>query len=397
MEFPMAIQTDGEKEAEVGNAYPHIRVFSVGKGTTSKIPLPDLQSVEQPWSVAGKDTLYQPTKEWSYFSAVCWFFGKHVSDGLDNKVPIGLISNNWGGTKVELWQPKGELFNAMIHPYFVGPMSLTGFAWYQGEANAGSQASADEYAQHFPTMIEEWRIGFRSPEAYFGFILLSTWCLNKNPVSAAELRQAQLKALDLPGKIGYASNADHGAGCNVHPPDKRYCAARLGNSALALQYGQPVAWRSPTYSRASLNWETVQHEGGTSSIPQVTIEFNDVSDQGLYLLENPYNNRLDPSNFNCAAQLEGTCAWPMVLLNDDRGWVNATLKLENNGQTVTMEPSSSSSSNTRSVLRSWQRHGSLDQDDATILATSYGWGSVPMLSLYDRATDLPVLGWHEKL
>ena len=26
------------------------------------------------------------------------------------------------------------LYNAMIHPYVVGPMSVTGFTWYQGEA-----------------------------------------------------------------------------------------------------------------------------------------------------------------------------------------------------------------------------------------------------------------------
>ena len=39
-------------------------------------------------------------------------------------------------------------------------------------------------------------------------------------------------------KVGYATNADHGAGCNIHPPPKQYCATRLANSALALQYEQ---------------------------------------------------------------------------------------------------------------------------------------------------------------
>ena len=29
------------------------------------------------------------------------------------------------------------------------------------------------------------------------------------------------------------------------------------------------------------------------------------------------------------------------------------------------------------------------------VASAYGWGSVPMMSLYDAETDLPVIGWNE--
>ena len=59
----------------------------------------------------------------------------------------GLVNNNWGGTPVESWttpevlascnvtQPDSTLYNAMIHPYTVGPMALRGFTWYQGEAS----------------------------------------------------------------------------------------------------------------------------------------------------------------------------------------------------------------------------------------------------------------------
>ena len=378
MDFAMPSQTDGAQEAEEAEGnYPHIRLFTVGQGTRSSKPLLDLQTVAQPWSVAGNHSLYHPGHP-KWFSAVCWFFGKHVSEGLDNQIPIGLISNSWGGTKVELWQHEGDLFNAMIHPYMMGPMALTGFTWYQGEANSGSQESANTYANHFPTMIEEWRLGFDVPEAYFGFVQLSTWCPSYDSHFVAALRQAQMQAMQLPGKVGYATNADHGDGCNIHPPDKRFCAVRLGNSALALQYGKQIAWRSPTYSKASMFY--------MYGVPYVEIQLHDITtDQdGLYLLDAPYN-QLPPEQLNCTALSEGTCVSSRVFLDYDNdaggGWVDATLALSEDGNKVILRPTDTS--NTTSTTK--------------ITRTSYGWGSIPMMTLYDKGTDLPVLGWNEEV
>ena len=74
-----------------------------------------------------------------------------------NELCIGLISNNVGGTIIEKWLPPKELaacetaggnntlpplaqnktyvdsrlWSTMIHPYTVGPMGLSGIAWYQ--------------------------------------------------------------------------------------------------------------------------------------------------------------------------------------------------------------------------------------------------------------------------
>ena len=93
---------------------------------------------------------------WTSFSAVCWLFGKTIYNSLNRTVPIGLVSNNWGGTRVEEWSSNptsaaqarcygdakqdaetGDLFAGMIRPYTVGPMRLQGFTFYQGEQNVG--------------------------------------------------------------------------------------------------------------------------------------------------------------------------------------------------------------------------------------------------------------------
>ena len=145
MQFSIPATTNSSAEAQNANNYPDIRLFTVGQGTSSKTPLMDLKTIEQRWAVANA-TSVAGNGGFGYFSSVCWFFGKQIYDSLKasgESTPIGLISNNWGGTPVEHWadpaafarcnrsDTDSTLYNAMIHPYEVGPMSLTGFTWYQ--------------------------------------------------------------------------------------------------------------------------------------------------------------------------------------------------------------------------------------------------------------------------
>jgi sialate O-acetylesterase len=365
MRFTLPRTTNGTAEANHGNSYPHIRVFTLDDGTSSDMPLPDLQTVQQGWSVANNHSLFLAGDDFVYFSSICWFFGRGIADSLDNKVPIGLISNNKGGTFVEDWQPSGPLYNAMIYPYMVGPMALTGFTWYQGESNTIDQNSATVYGHHFPDMIDAWRNGFQAPDSYFGFIQLSTWC-HPNPSAVAQMRQAQMAALNL-SKVGYATNADWGAGCSIHPPTKQYCSARLANSALALQYGKQIHWKSPTYAKAMPFLEETDR-------PSVIVEFQDVTSNGLYLLETPHNALA--KNLNCSAIPPGSCAGAEVLL-DEKGWANAIITIKDNISVVLTAATG-------------------DANDV-IVATSYGWGSIPMMTIYDKGSDLPVLPWNEQV
>merc|ERR1719293_625046 len=109
-------------------------------------------------------------------------------------------------------------------------------------------------------MISAWRKAFKNPEAYFGFIQLSTWCNEPGDLIPQMRTFGQMSALELP-KVGYATNADHGAGCNIHPPPKQYCAQRLAKSAMALEYGSQVAWRSPSF----------KSQVASGSPPRVTV------------------------------------------------------------------------------------------------------------------------------
>ena len=143
MQFSVGGNENAATYRAEANEYPNIRLFTVGQKTKSSTPLADLQSIEQNWAAASNVSVSDGSA-FNYFSAVCWFFGKNVHDALGGDVPIGLVSNNWGGTRVEQWTPpqttahcghlsSGELYNAMIAPYAVGPMAVAGFTWYQGE------------------------------------------------------------------------------------------------------------------------------------------------------------------------------------------------------------------------------------------------------------------------
>ena len=79
-----------------------------------------------------------------------------------------------------------------------------------GEANVDERRGdegAIRYSCTFPGMIRQWREAFKAPDAFFGFVQLSTWC--GDPELIAEMRTiGQMAALALP-KVGYPTNAGY--------------------------------------------------------------------------------------------------------------------------------------------------------------------------------------------
>ena len=397
---------------------------------------------------------------------MCWFFGKQISEGLSptGDVPVGLVASDWGGTNLISWTPadavtdcaitknctgKGWIggihYNAMVNPFTVGPMALSGFAWYQGENGAGSPTNGSKqmecttmpanpnpifnnnsqeimYDCLFPAMIKAWRRAFKVPNAYFGFIQLASWMamgggarrdkygngVRSFALAQAGMRQAQMSGAALPN-VGYATYADCGEG-RLHPTNKWRPGARLGNSALAIQFGKPVPWISPTYKSA-----TSSTSGDTVS---VTVTLGNATTLETVT---PYNVAQCSRQMRCVAGQEpsphgrggigcipanttagwagypenigGDCGWAAIR-SANGGWVNATVTIKGSG------------TSTQLVL---QAPAKLIKGE--VVATSYGWGVFAMISTYTVAQvngtlagsdgtpvgGIPVLPWNRTL
>ena len=370
MAFSLPANTNSTEEvATAAKAYPHVRVMTVGQRTSSPTRLTDLHTVQWRWSSTTPAAM-DAGGRFGQFSSVCWFFGKQVADGLGGDVPIGLVSDNWGGTPVEAWSTKESLatcgdnttdatthlFNAMINPFTVGPMTLKGFTWYQGESNTHA-GQVEAYACRFPAMITAWREAFKNPAAYFGFVQLSTWCGSLIP----EMRQTQLEAFVKLKNVGFAVNADHGAGCNIHPPPKQCCGYRLGNSALAIAYGKSIPWQSPGFVSQTFS----------ASPASATIKLDQTSTAGVDNTTKPFNE----GTVNCSLPLAG-CAWASLKLADGT-WVNATISVTAPDE-ITLTVAAGITLSAAATV-------------GPPVASSYAWGANPMMNVYDKTTGLPLL------
>lgn len=91
MDWPLSRTTGAKEEIDKAN-YPQIRHFKMNRKFSPKV-----QKEYQ-----GRWQLCNPTYAGS-FTGVGYYFGKEIH--LDQKVPIGLLGINWGGTRIEPWTP----------------------------------------------------------------------------------------------------------------------------------------------------------------------------------------------------------------------------------------------------------------------------------------------------
>ncbi|WP_243235395.1 sialate O-acetylesterase [Flavobacterium pectinovorum] len=283
-------------EEEIVKAnYPHIRLFTV---LTNASPKP-LDDVTGRWAACSPETI-------KTFSAVAYFYGRDLYQKL--KIPIGLISTSWGGTKAEAWtsqtvleenpdfltileedaknektyqekleayylnlkneqlankssktelkKPKKEanktsyvLYNAMLHPLI--NYTMKGVIWYQGESNSGK---AKLYQTLFPAMVKNWRDDWKQGDFPFYYVQITP-----HKGQTPEIRESQLLSLKKIANSGMAVTTDVGDTNNIHPIDKQTVGHRLSLIALAKTYKEDkLVYSGPIYNHLKIKKDKIQ-------------------------------------------------------------------------------------------------------------------------------------------
>jgi len=202
----------------------------------------------------------------SKFSATAYMYGKQLQHKL--KVPVGLISSSWGGSRIEAWinkesmanfpEPLAQttqektpahhkasyLYNGMIAPIL--NYTIKGAIWYQGESNIGNYK---DYAALMAGMVGNWRKDFAVGNFPFYYVEIAPyWYNNSKAINSALLRNEQLKAMSIIPNSGMASTMDIGEERNIHPAEKEMVGKRLAFWALSETYGtKGISYKSPTF------------------------------------------------------------------------------------------------------------------------------------------------------
>ncbi len=256
----MQMDVKGSKDAqkEIAAAEnPNIRLFNVPL-VSSPVKKDDLTAswtASTPQSVPG-------------FSAVLYFMGRELNKELN--VPVGLIADSWGGSRIEPWTPlegfdmvpsqqenakkirengpklehgSGKLhglYNAMIHP--IVPYAIRGAVWYQGESNNGEGML---YLDRTKALVGGWRAVWKQGDFPFYHVQIAPFNysrkgpeVDRNTTALAELWEAQAESAKQIPHTGMAVINDVGELNDIHPKNKQEVGHRLALIALAKDYGR---------------------------------------------------------------------------------------------------------------------------------------------------------------
>jgi sialate O-acetylesterase len=249
------------------------------------------------------------------------------------------------------------LFDGMIRPLI--PYALRGVLWYQGESNT---TTAGDYREQMRLLINGWRSKWGSPDMPFYFCQLANWRDKvADPALAsqwAELREAQLKSLSVPG-TGMAVLIDTGESKDIHPQSKDVAGERLAKIAQAKTYGEANAYSGPLY-------ESMKVEGTKIRLSFKYLEGGLVAKEvpAVYDVHRTRGETAPLVRNSPESELEG-----LAICGADQKWVWADAKID---------PSTSSGQAGDTVLV-WS-----DKVPAPV-AVRYGWADNPTCNLFNQA------------
>lgn len=164
-------------------------------------------------------------------------------------MPRTYVGGQAGGVPPPGQNSPSALFNAMVAPaiHYV----IKGWLWYQGESNSSRGA---EYARLQPAQIRDWRSKWQLGDLPFLFVQLPNFMdASYLPSESqwAELREAQLKSLDVPG-TAMVVGIDAGEWNDIHPDNKKIIGERLALAAAKLAYHENIVYSGPLFRSASV-------------------------------------------------------------------------------------------------------------------------------------------------
>lgn len=207
--------------------------------------------------------LYQSVGEYNNGTPVATR-ATNLGYGSNLDAVTGITSSGWprGNNDADIFirTRPNILYNKMIHP--MKDYGISGFIWYQGEANAGDITNVATYRHTLPRMIEEYRKRFGQGDLPFlGVQLPSNAASNSQ---WAWFREAQGDGLDAVNNAHYAVTVDTGivvatGNYNVHPTDKEPVGVRLALLARKYALGEAIEAHGPTFDsmNASGNQVTI--------------------------------------------------------------------------------------------------------------------------------------------
>ena len=295
MQWTMTKTNNAQQEIDAAK-YPNIRLFHVER-ESSKTPKTNCTGS---WNQCTPESVKN-------FSAVAYFFGRHLHKELDT--PIGLVHSSWGGTPAEAWTRRDFIENeedlrhmlkrmkrinnefpqakkqydialnkwqqqateakkqnkkaprkptlplgpdyhkhpSHLYNAMIAPLvpyAIQGAIWYQGESNRNEPYT---YRKLFPTMIKSWRADFNCGNFPFYYVQIAPYNYNEKDPVGAEIREAQFMTLSLPN-TGMAVTMDIGNPKDIHPKNKQDVGKRLALWALAKNYDRAdLAFSGPIY------------------------------------------------------------------------------------------------------------------------------------------------------
>lgn len=286
MEIPMkgykSQPISGSVDAILRSANNNIHIYTVPRSSVTEA---QENSKPSEWHVASPEFV-------ANFSATGYYFGRLLNDILH--IPIGLISNCYGGSSAEAWmdaeglknfpeikipaktdsikavsRTPTTLFNGMLNP--VIGYGIKGCIWYQGESN---YERPDQYEKLFPAMVKRWRELWQQGDFPFYYVQIAPYDYTQLPpynsggkYNSSYLRDAQRKSLNIIPNSGMAVLLDVGEQATIHPPRKEPAGTRLAYLALAQTYGiTGFDYASPLYktmtiegSRATIRFEHAEN------------------------------------------------------------------------------------------------------------------------------------------